>query len=217
MFFYKIYYNLSLLIKRKIGLKDIPRKIFKQIYNFRIIRNLKKNRFPINEVSCVSIAHEDKGKFQKFLDMLHFQGFRMQDGGDEIIENFVDRLSPEFFCYVAKYKDEILGGICLNKAWKEFGIDDLVISSFTVIEKYRCYGIGEKLLISIISAIKDKAGISLRTHKFNSRAINLYKKLGFRRNEELRDKIIAYLKNENNQRLVLRYKSQIVMSKYFAT
>ncbi|MFC1631821.1 GNAT family N-acetyltransferase [Candidatus Omnitrophota bacterium] len=88
--------------------------------------------------------------------------------------------SPEFVFYVAVYKGRIIGNI----GSRLVVANDLTVwhmSGIGVLHELRGYGVGQGLLKSIIPVLEQRnCPIWLSARKGNAKAINLYKKMGFR-------------------------------------
>ncbi len=161
-------------------MRGIMLKIFNfPLDNIRLLRYIRRSRLSIADVICRSIKAEDKARY------INFIGDYFNNNPAEIEKRqSIPECSDGFIYYIALYRQRIVGAAKVRKVqgngrvfWQVHGIG--------VLEGLRGYGIGEKLLRSIISAIKEESFIIfLDVFKNNNVAIKLYKKVGFKVTDE---------------------------------
>lgn len=170
----RILKNILLLIEGKVKAREIPRKITNYcLDNSRLARRIKRNKFTINDVIFRPIVQSDKTSYVEFI--LNYFGpdvFRKKNGIS------VPICDSTYFCYIALYKDKIIGDGGIRKI-RPNDVNLWRISGLSLLPVFRGYGIGERLLQTLISVVKE-GFISIEVSKDNYRAIALYKKSGFR-------------------------------------
>jgi len=135
-----------------------------------IVRQIKKKDKEdllklAGQISKKSRFYKDK-KFRKFADKLF---------GEWIVKSVYKKNNPvNFFAYT---KDELAGMITVKLT------DNIpFIDLFGVLEKYRRYGFGKKLLDSVFywAEQNNYAGLKVNTQKTNKVAMIVYQKSGFK-------------------------------------
>ncbi len=171
----KIVKNIVFLIQGKVKIKEVTSKIFAYAFdNYRLIRRLRRARFPIDEIEFRGIRRGDESRYLEFMST-NFQ-HNLSQGAGQIA---MLECSADFVYYIALYGERVVGAVGVEKvalkdgkAWR--------VTGFTVVGNLRGCGIGEKLLRTAISKIEhESSAIFLDVFRNNLSAINLYKKLGF--------------------------------------
>jgi|AntRauTorckE6833_2_1112554.scaffolds.fasta_scaffold04920_7 ribosomal-protein-alanine N-acetyltransferase len=104
---------------------------------------------------------------------------------------------------LAEYKGKIIGFI-VGRYQKE---EDFHILTFGIDEKYRRFGLGTKLMDFTSQQIKNSKNLTLNVHRANEKAINFYKKYGFKEIEILKNYYKGHLKDTWTQDAFLMSKS----------
>ncbi len=91
----------------------------------------------------------------------------------DVVKDFYDNPYTHYIAYI--HNDKILGFINYYLIY-----DRIEIVNFNVLEKYQNKGIGTLLLKSLINKYKNIKNITLEVRCDNTKAINLYKKMGFK-------------------------------------
>lgn len=181
MLYKKIFKNIILLTQGKVKVQEIPLKIaYYALDHYRLARQMKRSRFSIDEVIFRPIDAKDKPSYIEFV-----RNYFKDRLPEENADISMPRCNGGSIYYVALYKKSIIGGMGLNKISR----GDTKLwhgSGLSVLPEFRGYGIGEKLLRTIISVVKDDSSIiSANVQEDNYRAIKLFKKVGFSTADEL--------------------------------
>ena len=191
MLFSRILVNLSLLLQGKMRISKIPPKIINRAFNYsRLARHIKRDRFAIHEVIFRAIEQNDESNYCEFFN----------HSSNEITptaerKTFIPKSNNEYLCYIALYRNKIVGKVELRKTLSD--ADSIWrVGGLSILRDFRGFGIGEELLKEAISAIpENNPAIFLGLDKDNLRALKLYRKLGFRvptEHEKSRIKSIPY-------------------------
>lgn len=175
MLYKRILKNIILLIKGKGKVQEIPSKIaYYCLDYYRLARRMKRSRFSIDDVIFRPINPDDK------LPYVEFVCNYFKDNSSERKNRIsIPKYNEEFLYYIALYKKRIVGGVGMRMvSYKDTNL--WRINGLSILHDLRGYGIGKKLLKTIISTVKDDNFIILLdVYKDNDRAIKLYKKVGF--------------------------------------
>jgi ribosomal protein S18 acetylase RimI-like enzyme len=108
------------------------------------------------------------------------------DESNDFIKKFPDTKYTQFTdIYAAIYNDKYIGGVVVNKNpdikyYRKKGLYPKVAISYLFIKnKYRDYGLGQKLL-NIVNKKYDKICLTTNRNWTNEAAIHLYEKNGFK-------------------------------------
>ncbi len=147
---------------------------------------LAGKRFEIKRIS--EYKSSDAKKFQRYINPLLKEGFLLLDKPMTLKEETgwlkkekIQEKNKKRAVTVAQIGDQIAG---IAEMWKKVGIMSHVAElGISVGEKYRGIGLGEFLLketiISVKRELKPKV-LRLSVLAINQRAINLYKKIGYK-------------------------------------
>lgn len=145
----------------------------------KLVRQIKKYRFPLNEVIFRPIGPNDENQYFEFM-----RDYFKDNPSDRAKERLMPVCNENTFFYIAIYQKRIIGVIRLRKI-AIIDSDPWQLNGIGILPEFRSCGIGEKLLKTGILAIKEKnLVIFLDVLKNNRPAINLYEKLGFKITEE---------------------------------
>jgi ribosomal protein S18 acetylase RimI-like enzyme len=150
-----------------------------------LARHAKRSKFAIDDVIFRTFEENDNTLYYEFINDYFKRNIAEAENNTHI-----PKCSSEAFCYLALYRNKIIGKVELRKilcdiagAWQ--------IAGLSLLPDLRGYGIGEELLKKGISTIEvNNPTLVLDVNKDNIRAIKLYRKLGFRvANEQEKSKI----------------------------
>ena len=102
------------------------------------------------------------------------------------IINYVKKSVPE---QINNYNSIVLNDLNIGCLLIEKFLDGIIINELYIIDKFRGLGIGSSILRDII---RSNDLIYLWVYKDNSRALNLYQKLGFKVKEETDSRMLMY-------------------------
>ena len=164
-----------LLAQGKVKVREIPLKTINYSLDFsKLFRQIKRNRFVISDVIFRPVEPNDKPRYDEFIHNYFSKETLPEEDMVSIPEYGTDSLY-----HVAVYQNKIIGGVGIRKTSSN-PIAIWQISGLSVLPHLRGYGIGERLLKTAISIIKEENFIIyLDVFKDNRRAIKLYEKLGF--------------------------------------
>ena len=176
----EFYNNLIQLKNGKITFEDIKYKIFNRVYRIKFLRRMRRNFFPLQELICRPLALKDKGLYDRFIS----EYCKNSKTNSEIPNQ---PFQIDIGEYIAEYKGRIVGYAKLNKS--ENAVNEWEIISLMVLREFWGYGIGEKIMKTIIKDIVNPMGkrIIIGVDKFNYKAINLYSKLGFKQTKDVEE------------------------------
>jgi len=174
----KLFNNIKQLIKRKISLKTFAEDISSYYLNyFKFQRCWRRSFFSIGEVEFGLMMEKDLPKYQEFL-----KEYSSLDNAFNLTQ---DPTREDRLHFIAKYKSRIVASGHLVRRFVSRDKEFWELSGLLVSRKYQGLGIATKLAQTIIKSFQPRNRIIfLNVEKNNYRAINLYKKINFKENED---------------------------------
>ena len=130
----------------------------------------------------IEVKPEDRKYIEQIIEVER-EAFGMSGGVDEWILKPMIRYGK---VYILLLEEEVVG---ISEYIRSFDGEEIFLYGFSVKKKYRKQGYGKKILEESIKIFRDEKieRIALTVSKENTEAIELYMKLGFKKNDFFKD------------------------------
>lgn len=183
----------KLFINGEIDLNDLRLDAVSYASNFtRAQRSYRRSRFPLEKLICGPITEDDRVAYEMFIER-HSRDFRKGIDSD-YFPDLIRTIGPEHLYYVARFEGKIIGSVRMHCACKAEGMRFWFVSEVYVLREFHGKGIGERLINLIIAKANGSLDVPyLSVNGGHFKAISLYKKLGFREEDALRNIVVRTL------------------------
>lgn len=176
----KLLRKINRLASGKIDFKDFTLQVTSAALNyFPFQRSLRRSAFPIQDVECRKIVAHDRAAYSKFVLENASAAMRRKNSFPEYVP--VEGNDSDALLYIAKYEGRVVGNIYLLRRFPLDGVVYWEVNALAVLKPFQGKGIASKLLLTVLSANKQSGRLFyLVVDSQNLKALNLYRKIGFR-------------------------------------